>query len=55
MQDPLLSKRLAGVARDFGQPVMIWQLAVLAGTLALAWLLARWLRSRIEARRRAAG
>ncbi|WP_414451898.1 mechanosensitive ion channel family protein [Burkholderia sp. 22PA0099] len=34
---------------------MIWQLAVLAGTLVLAWFVARWLRARIDARRRAAG
>ncbi|ALK31683.1 mechanosensitive ion channel family protein [Burkholderia plantarii] len=49
------SQRLAGVIRDFGQPGTIWQLAVLSGTLLLAWLAARWLRGRIDARRRRAG
>ncbi|KAF1027560.1 MAG: Mechanosensitive channel MscK [Burkholderia plantarii] len=55
IHDPLLSKRLADVLRDVGQPTMIWQLAVLAGTLGLAWLAARGLNARLAARRRALG
>ncbi|OAJ57452.1 mechanosensitive ion channel protein MscS [Paraburkholderia ginsengiterrae] len=37
--------------RDFGQPVMLWQIGVLLGTLALAWLLARVLRRALDLRR----
>jgi small-conductance mechanosensitive channel len=51
----LFARRLAEVARDFNQPATIWQLGVLAGALGLAWLAARWLRGRLDARRRAAG
>ncbi|MGF6813518.1 small-conductance mechanosensitive channel [Paraburkholderia atlantica] len=36
------------IARDFGQPVMLWQVAILLGTLLVAWLLARTLRRRIK-------
>lgn len=39
------------LARDFGQPVMLWQVGVLLGTLAIAWLLARVLRSTLDLRR----
>lgn len=34
------------IARDFGQPVMLWQVAILLATLLVAWLLARALRRR---------
>ncbi|RFU46357.1 mechanosensitive ion channel family protein [Paraburkholderia sp. DHOC27] len=44
--------RLFGdVAHDFGQPVMLWQVGVLLGTLALAWVLARLLRRTLDLRR----
>ena len=36
------------IARDFGQPVMLWQVAILLATLVVAWLLAGALRRRIE-------
>jgi hypothetical protein len=36
------------IARDFGQPVMLWQVAILLGTLLVAWLLAPALRRRME-------
>jgi small-conductance mechanosensitive channel len=36
------------IARDFGQPVMLWQVAILLATLLVAWLLAGALRRRIE-------
>lgn len=39
------------LARDFGQPVMLWQVGVLLGTLAVAWLLARFLRRALDLRR----
>ncbi len=51
----LLSRRLENVIHDFGQPVMLWQAAALLGALAVAWLLARYLRGRLDARRAAAG
>ncbi|NML29290.1 mechanosensitive ion channel [Paraburkholderia sp. G-4-1-8] len=35
------------IARDFGQPVMLWQVGILLVTLAVAWLLARLLRRRV--------
>ncbi len=37
----------SGIARDFGQPVMLWQVAILLATLVVAWLLARTLRRQI--------
>jgi small-conductance mechanosensitive channel len=39
------------LARDFGQPVMLWQVGVLAGTLIAAWLLARLARRSLDLRR----
>ena len=39
------------LARDFGQPVMLWQVGVLLATLAIAWLLARVLRRALDLRR----
>ncbi|TCK44541.1 mechanosensitive ion channel-like protein [Paraburkholderia sp. BL8N3] len=40
-----------GLIRDFGEPAVIWQALVLAGSLAIAWWLARSLRKRLDARR----
>ncbi|WP_323121023.1 mechanosensitive ion channel family protein [Burkholderia alba] len=51
----LLSHRLESVIRDFGQPVMLWQALALVGALGVAWFAARYLRGRLDARRRAAG
>jgi len=39
------------LARDFGEPVMLWQVGVLLATLAVAWLLARLLRRTLDLRR----
>lgn len=39
------------LARDFGQPAMLWQVGVLLGMLAIAWLLARVLRRTLDLRR----
>lgn len=55
LQSRLLSRRLESVIRDFNQPVMLWQAAILVGALCFAWLAARFVHGRIDARRRAAG
>ncbi|MGT0245234.1 mechanosensitive ion channel family protein [Burkholderia pyrrocinia] len=55
LQSRLLSHRLASVIRDFHQPVMIWQAAILVGALCFAWVAARFVHGRIDARRRTAG
>ncbi|MEA3119024.1 MAG: hypothetical protein QOI13_2294 [Paraburkholderia sp.] len=52
-QNHILSHMLAGIVRDFGQPVMIWQGATLVGALLAAWLLAGFLRRKLELHRRA--
>ncbi|WP_250508647.1 mechanosensitive ion channel domain-containing protein [Caballeronia sp. GACF4] len=43
-----LSERLF---RDFGEPEVLWQVAVLIGLLVVAWWCARLLRKRLDARR----
>ncbi|PXW24198.1 mechanosensitive ion channel family protein [Paraburkholderia caballeronis] len=53
MENRLLSHMLGGVVRDYGQPVMLWQAAVLIGTLVLAWFAARFVRRALDARRQA--
>lgn len=52
-QERILSHMLAGIARDYGQPVMIWQAGTLLGTLLVAWLLARFVRDKLDSRWRA--
>src|ERR1700738_2394501 len=52
-QNHILSHMLAGIVRDFGQPVMIWQSGTLIGALLAAWLLAGFLRRKLELQRRA--
>ena len=52
-ENRILSHMLAGIVRDYGQPVMIWQAGTLLGTLAVAWLLARLVRRILDSRRRA--
>ncbi|WP_109482460.1 mechanosensitive ion channel domain-containing protein [Paraburkholderia sp. C35] len=51
MQNHLFFHTLGDVARDFGQPASLWQVAVLVGTLALAWILARLARRALDAKR----
>ncbi|MGH8781383.1 mechanosensitive ion channel family protein [Paraburkholderia sp.] len=51
MSDRLFSHMLGGLARDFGQPGIAWQVGVLLGTLTLAWVLARLLRRTLDLRR----
>jgi small-conductance mechanosensitive channel len=51
MQNHLLFHTLGDVVRDFGQPVILWQLGVLLGALALAWVLARVARRALDAQR----
>src|SRR5579864_7536114 len=50
MESRLFSHMFGNVARDFGQPVMLWQVAILLVTLAIAWLLARLLRRTLDTR-----
>lgn len=52
-QERILSHMLAGIARDYGQPVMIWQAGTLLGTLLVAWVLARLVRYKLDSRWRA--
>ncbi|PLZ01295.1 mechanosensitive ion channel protein MscS [Burkholderia sp. WAC0059] len=52
MEQRLLARILdSAVAHDFGRPVMLWQIVVLVGTLALAWLVARVVRRTLDLRR----
>lgn len=51
IENRLLSHMLGGVIRDFGQPVMLWQAAVLIAALLVAWLLARLVRRALDIRR----
>ncbi|HTH59339.1 MAG TPA: mechanosensitive ion channel domain-containing protein [Paraburkholderia sp.] len=53
MENRILSEKLGGLIRDYGQPVMLWQAAMLVGALALAWLASWLLRRGLDARRRA--
>ncbi|TDN68671.1 mechanosensitive ion channel domain-containing protein [Paraburkholderia sp. BL10I2N1] len=50
MESRLFSHMFGNAARDFGQPVMLWQVAILFVTLAIAWLLARLLRRTLDTR-----
>lgn len=52
-QSHILSHMLAGLVRDFGQPVMIWQALALVGALLAAWLFARLVRHLLDKRRSA--
>jgi small-conductance mechanosensitive channel len=51
MENRIFSHMFGDLARDFGQPVMLWQAGILLATLAIAWLLARLLRRTQEQRR----
>jgi small-conductance mechanosensitive channel len=51
MENRIFSLMFGDLARDFGQPVMLWQAGILLATLAIAWLLARLLRRTLELRR----
>ncbi len=51
MQNHLFFHMLGDVVRDFGQPVILWQVGVLLGTLAFAYLLARLMRRALDAKR----
>jgi small-conductance mechanosensitive channel len=53
IQNHILSHMLAGIVRDFGQPVMIWQSGALIGALVVAWLLSGFLRRRLDVHRQA--
>ncbi|MGB2817152.1 MAG: hypothetical protein WBC37_08025, partial [Burkholderiaceae bacterium] len=47
---PLLHEVLQIVQQELARPVYLWQLAVVAGALAGAWLFARMTRRHVEAR-----
>jgi small-conductance mechanosensitive channel len=51
MQNTPFLEPLADLLRDLGERATLWQVAVLAGALALAWLAARLVRGTLEARR----
>ncbi|MBN3765908.1 mechanosensitive ion channel domain-containing protein [Burkholderia sp. Ac-20365] len=51
MENHLFFHTLGDVARDFGQPASLWQVGVLLGTLALAWVIARIARRALDAQR----
>jgi small-conductance mechanosensitive channel len=51
MENRIFFHLFGDVAHDFGQPVMLWQVGVLLGTLALAWGLAWLLRRTLDLRR----
>ncbi|MGN6666487.1 MAG: mechanosensitive ion channel family protein [Trinickia sp.] len=52
-QSRILSHMLAGIVRDYGEPVMIWQAGTLGVTLLIAWLLARLVWYKLDSQRRA--
>src|SRR5689334_3829713 len=51
MQNRFLTELFTRLFRDFGEPEMIWQVAVLLGLLVVAWWCARLLRKKLDARR----
>ncbi|MGF6724038.1 small-conductance mechanosensitive channel [Paraburkholderia sp. GAS41] len=51
MQNRIFSHLFGDFAHDFGQPVMLWQVGLLLGTLVLAWVLAWLLRRTLDLRR----
>ncbi len=51
MEERIFSHMFGDLARDFGQPVMLWQVGVLLAALGIAWLLARAVRRTLDARR----
>ncbi|MFC0400982.1 mechanosensitive ion channel family protein [Paraburkholderia rhizosphaerae] len=51
MENSTYLEPLSDLLRDLGQRATLWQVAVLAGALALAWVSARLLRRTLEARR----
>ncbi|CAH2783476.1 MAG: Potassium efflux system KefA protein / Small-conductance mechanosensitive channel [uncultured Paraburkholderia sp.] len=50
MENHIFSHVFGDLARDFGQPVMFWQVGVLVGTLVIAWLIASVLRRTLDLR-----
>jgi small-conductance mechanosensitive channel len=51
MQNRILTHMFGDLSRDFGQPEMVWQVVALLGALALAWVLARVGRKKLDAYR----
>ncbi|MBV8628145.1 MAG: mechanosensitive ion channel [Paraburkholderia sp.] len=48
MEERLFSHMFGDVVRDFFRPVTLWQAAILLGSLAVAWILARVLRRTLD-------
>ncbi|WJF89611.1 mechanosensitive ion channel [Paraburkholderia bonniea] len=55
MPNRFLTHMFGDLVHDFGQPAMLWQVGVLLATLVLAWVLARFLRRRLDRRQSLAG
>jgi small-conductance mechanosensitive channel len=53
MRNRILTHIFGDLSRVFGQPEMIWQAVALLGALALAWVLSRVGRKKLDAYRRA--
>ncbi|CAG4890187.1 mechanosensitive ion channel family protein [Paraburkholderia saeva] len=51
MEEHLFSHMPADIVRDLGQPVILWQAAILLSTLAVAWIVSRLLRRTLDLRR----
>ena len=51
MEERLLSHLPRDIVRDLGQPVILWQAAILLSTLAVAWIVARLVRRTLDLRR----
>jgi hypothetical protein len=51
MENRYLSDFVTRISRDFGEPEMLWQVAVLLGLLVVAYWCARLLRNKLDARR----
>jgi small-conductance mechanosensitive channel len=51
MPNRFLAQLTARLSHDFGEPEVIWQVAVLIGLLVVAWFCARTLRKKLDARR----
>lgn len=51
MPNRFLAQLTARLSHDFGEPEVIWQVAVLIGLLVVAWFCARVLRKKLDARR----
>ena len=49
-RNTLLAELLQAIEEGLNRPAFLWQLAVVAAAIAGGWLVARWVRSRVDAR-----